>query len=94
MGGHSENPQAPFLSLNLSTAGPAPEAAQEIRASSPCPPCPLSCSCVWQAAPAANPSTGLARLDEGARGNYVSRAFQAHDFPKHMDIWGKEQLVT
>lgn len=31
---------------------------------------------------------------EGARGNYVSRALQTCNFPKHMDIWGKEQLVT
>lgn len=32
-------------------------------------------------------------LDEGVRGNYVSRAFQTHNFPKHMDIWEKNNLL-
>lgn len=33
-------------------------------------------------------------FDEGVWGNYVSRAFQTRNTPKHMDIWGKEQPVT
>lgn len=32
-------------------------------------------------------------LDEGVQGNYVSRAFQTHNFPKHMDIWEKNNLL-
>lgn len=75
------------------------------RASPPRPDSP-SHAHLWHAAPAASPSPPFTPptsgavlldwhiLDEGVRGNYVSRAFQTHNFPKHMDIWGKEQLVT
>lgn len=120
MGGHSENPQALFLSLNLSTAGPGwpcararnagcTPPAQEIKASASRERGPLSpgldacshtsgCSCGKPNSPF-TPATSVTLLldwhisDEGVRGNYVSRAFQTHSFPKHIDIWEKNNLL-